>query len=62
MSEILVGEYLFHRLKHVGVNTVFGVPGGEFSIMQSWNLLSCPLSGDQLKGLLNSDVFSLARF
>lgn len=43
MSEILVGEYLFHRLKHVGGNTVFGVPGGEFSIMQSWNLLSCPL-------------------
>ncbi|KAL2284738.1 hypothetical protein FJTKL_08817 [Diaporthe vaccinii] len=27
MSEILVGEYLFLRLKQVGVQTVFGVPG-----------------------------------
>lgn len=40
MSEILVGEYLFRRLKQIGVQTVFGVPGGEFSIIQSWDILS----------------------
>ncbi|KAK7697760.1 Pyruvate decarboxylase 1 [Diaporthe eres] len=27
MTEVLVGEYLFRRLKQVGVQTVFGVPG-----------------------------------
>ncbi|KAJ0120657.1 pyruvate decarboxylase [Diaporthe amygdali] len=27
MSEILVGEYLFRRLKQTGVQTIFGVPG-----------------------------------
>lgn len=33
MSEILVGQYIFRRLKQLGVQTVFGVPGGESSIM-----------------------------
>ena len=28
MSEILVGQYLFQRLKEIGIETVFGVPGG----------------------------------
>lgn len=28
MSEILVGQYLFRRLKQLGVDTIFGVPGG----------------------------------
>ena len=27
MSEILIGEYLFRRLKEIGIETVFGVPG-----------------------------------
>jgi len=27
MSEILVGEYLFRRLREIGVETIFGVPG-----------------------------------
>ncbi len=27
-SEILVGQYLFRRLKEIGIETVFGVPGG----------------------------------
>ncbi|KAK0716664.1 thiamine diphosphate-binding protein [Apiosordaria backusii] len=27
MPEILLGEYLFLRLKHLGIETVFGVPG-----------------------------------
>ncbi|KAK5998051.1 Pyruvate decarboxylase [Cladobotryum mycophilum] len=27
MSEILVGEYLFRRLKEIGIQTIFGVPG-----------------------------------
>lgn len=27
MPEILVGEYLFRRLRELGINTVFGVPG-----------------------------------
>ena len=30
MSQIKVGEYLFLRLKELGVKTVFGVPGGEY--------------------------------
>ena len=29
MSQIKVGEYLFLRLKELGVKTCFGVPGGE---------------------------------
>lgn len=29
-SEIKVGDYLFLRLKELGVKTVFGVPGGQF--------------------------------
>jgi TPP-dependent 2-oxoacid decarboxylase len=31
MSEILVGAYLFERLKQLGAKTAFGVPGGKFS-------------------------------
>lgn len=40
ISEILVGEYLFCRLKQFGVQTVFGVPGGESSTIQTWVLLN----------------------
>ena len=29
MSEVTVGSYLFARLKQLGVETVFGVPGGR---------------------------------
>lgn len=29
MSQVKVGEYLFLRLKELGIKTVFGVPGGE---------------------------------
>jgi TPP-dependent 2-oxoacid decarboxylase len=28
MSEILIGQYLFRRLKELGIETIFGVPGG----------------------------------
>lgn len=31
MSDILVGLYLFERLKQLGVKSVFGVPGGMLS-------------------------------
>jgi TPP-dependent 2-oxoacid decarboxylase len=27
-EEMLVGEYLFKRLREIGVETIFGVPGG----------------------------------
>jgi TPP-dependent 2-oxoacid decarboxylase len=29
MSEILIGQYLFRRLKELGIETIFGVPGGS---------------------------------
>lgn len=29
MAEIPVGEYLFRRLKQMGIETAFGVPGGR---------------------------------
>jgi TPP-dependent 2-oxoacid decarboxylase len=29
MAEITVGSYLFTRLKQLGLQTVFGVPGGK---------------------------------
>lgn len=29
MAEIPVGEYLFRRLKQIGIETAFGVPGGR---------------------------------
>jgi hypothetical protein len=29
MAEIPVGEYLFRRLKQMGIETAFGVPGGK---------------------------------
>lgn len=28
MSEISVGQYLFSRIKGLGIKSVFGVPGG----------------------------------
>ena len=34
MPEILVGEYLFRRLKQIGIDTIFGVPGGKCWIIQ----------------------------
>ncbi|POR35139.1 Pyruvate decarboxylase [Tolypocladium paradoxum] len=34
MSEILIGEYLFRRLREIGIETVFGVPGDyELSLL-----------------------------
>lgn len=27
MPEIFIGEYLFRRLKEIGIDTIFGVPG-----------------------------------
>jgi TPP-dependent 2-oxoacid decarboxylase len=32
MPEIKVGEYLFRRLRELGVKTIFGVPGGKHSL------------------------------
>jgi len=29
MGELLVGEYLLKRVKELGVESMFGVPGGE---------------------------------
>lgn len=29
MGELLVGEYLLKRVKELGVESVFGVPGGN---------------------------------
>lgn len=29
MAEIPIGEYLFRRLKQMGIETAFGVPGGR---------------------------------
>jgi len=29
MPEIVIGEYLFRRLKQIGIDTIFGVPGGK---------------------------------
>lgn len=29
MAEIPIGEYLFRRLKQMGIETAFGVPGGK---------------------------------
>lgn len=29
MSQIKIGDYLFSRLRELGVKTVFGVPGGK---------------------------------
>lgn len=29
MAEIRIGEYLFRRLKQMGIETAFGVPGGN---------------------------------
>jgi hypothetical protein len=29
MSDVTVGAYLFQRLKQLGVQTIFGVPGGK---------------------------------
>jgi TPP-dependent 2-oxoacid decarboxylase len=29
MADIPVGEYLFRRLKQLGIETAFGVPGGN---------------------------------
>lgn len=37
MSEILVGEYLFRRLKQIGVQTIFGVPGGKSRMTRPWS-------------------------
>jgi TPP-dependent 2-oxoacid decarboxylase len=30
MPDIFVGEYLFRRLKQIGIETIFGVPGGMY--------------------------------
>jgi hypothetical protein len=37
MSEILVGEYLFRRLKEIGIDTIFGVPGGLLPLHSQLN-------------------------
>jgi len=29
MPEIFIGQYLFRRLKEIGIETIFGVPGGK---------------------------------
>jgi hypothetical protein len=66
MSEILVGKYLFERLKQLGVKSVFGVPGGEShppiisvlfntfetrSLLTSWQITnSCYLTSFQRRG------------
>ena len=39
MAEVTVGSYLFTRLKQLGVETVFGVPGGKYYIsrlIEAW--------------------------
>jgi TPP-dependent 2-oxoacid decarboxylase len=30
MAQLKIGQYLFTRLKQLGIQTVFGVPGGEY--------------------------------
>lgn len=35
MAEVSVGLYLFTRLKQLGVETVFGVPGGKCYLLLS---------------------------
>lgn len=32
MAEIPLGEYLFRRLKQLGIETAFGVPGGRLPL------------------------------
>lgn len=32
MAEIPLGEYLFRRLKQLGIETAFGVPGGKLPL------------------------------
>lgn len=32
MAEIPIGEYLFRRLKQIGIETAFGVPGGKIPL------------------------------
>ena len=32
-SEILVGDYLWARIKQLGVKSIFGVPGGTFPLL-----------------------------
>jgi TPP-dependent 2-oxoacid decarboxylase len=32
MAEIKIGEYIFKRLRELGIETVFGVPGGTLSL------------------------------
>jgi TPP-dependent 2-oxoacid decarboxylase len=39
-SEILVGQYLFRRLKELGIQTVFGVPGGVWLLPSlNWSIV-----------------------
>ena len=35
MPDIKVGSYLFARLRELGVETIFGVPGGKSCIPQT---------------------------
>lgn len=35
MADIRIGEYLFRRLKQMGIETAFGVPGGNASSTNS---------------------------
>lgn len=33
MGTITVGRYMFERLKQLGINTIFGVPGGRLYLI-----------------------------
>ena len=43
MPEIKVGDYLFKRLRELGIGSVFGVPGGTYILLSVINLIACVL-------------------
>lgn len=43
MPGIKVGDYLFKRLRELGIGSVFGVPGGTYILLSVINLIACVL-------------------
>lgn len=41
MSQLTIGQYIFTRLKQLGLQTVFGVPGGKKSSPSTLELSNC---------------------
>lgn len=47
MAQLKIGQYLFTRIKQLGVQTVFGVPGGEhFPLLSSRSITYLETSVD----------------